>query len=65
VIVAVSDTIDDVPAVGFARQCYPAIVSAQSVGVALRQAKAAMRVAQLDDAELPRPSIAKTWTMRC
>ena len=48
-----SDTFDDVAAVVFARQFYAAIASAQSVGAALRQAKAAMRMAQLDDADLP------------
>ena len=48
-----SDTIADVSASVFARQFYAAIASAQTVGVALAQAKVAMEIAQLDDAELP------------
>jgi hypothetical protein len=37
----------------FASRFYAAIASAQTVGVALAQAKVAMEIAQLDDAELP------------
>ena len=50
---AMSDTIADVAASVFASQFYAAIASAQTVGVALAQAKVAMEIAQLDDAELP------------
>jgi CHAT domain-containing protein len=53
VVVAMSDTIADVAASVFASQFYAAIASAQTVGVALAQAKVAMEIAQLDDAELP------------
>jgi hypothetical protein len=53
VIVAMSDTIADVAASVFVSQFYAAIASAQTVGVALAQAKVAMEIAQLDDAELP------------
>jgi hypothetical protein len=48
-----SETIADVAASVFASQFYAAIASAQTVGVALAQAKVAMEIAQLDDAELP------------
>jgi CHAT domain-containing protein len=53
VVVAMGDAIADVAASVFASQFYAAIASAQTVGVALAQAKVAMEIAQLDDAELP------------
>lgn len=53
VVIGMSDTIADVAASVFAGQFYAAIASAQSVGVALGQAKVAMEIAQLEDAELP------------
>lgn len=53
VVIAMSDTIADVAASIFAGQFYAAIASAQSVGAALDQAKVAMEIAQLEDAELP------------
>lgn len=53
VIIAMSDTIDDTAAIVFARRFYAAIASAQPVGIALAQAKAAMRLATPDDADLP------------
>lgn len=53
VVIAMSDTIADLAAGVFAGQFYAAIASAQSVGAALEQAKVAMEIAQLEDAELP------------
>jgi hypothetical protein len=48
-----SDAIADVAASVFAGQFYSAIASAQSVGASLEQAKVAMEIAQLEDAQLP------------
>lgn len=53
VVVAMSEPIGDLAATVFATQFYAAIASAQSVGSALRQAKARMRGASLEDADLP------------
>ncbi|MEM5584665.1 CHAT domain-containing protein [Roseibium sp. AS2] len=54
VLIAMSDTVGDAGAGVFASQFYAAIASAQSVGSALRQAKAMMKQALLrEDAELP------------
>ena len=49
-----SDTIDDPAAVVFAQRFWAALASAQPVGAAYSQARAAMRAALFeDDAELP------------
>lgn len=48
-----SDEITDVAASVFAGQFYAAIASAQSVGVAFRQAKLKMKIGDLADARLP------------
>lgn len=54
VLIAMSDSVGDAGAGVFASQFYAAIASAQSIGAALRQAKAMMKQALLrDDAELP------------
>lgn len=53
VVIAMADTIADVAAAVFATRFYSAIASGQSVGSALKQGKAAMRAASLDDADLP------------
>jgi len=53
VVVAMLDSVGDMAAGVFATQFYAAIASAQSVGAALRQAKAMMAAALLDDANLP------------
>jgi CHAT domain-containing protein len=52
VIIAMADTVGDAAAGVFATQFYSAIASAQSVGAALRQAKAMMKAALLEDAEV-------------
>lgn len=55
VLIGMSDSVGDTGAGVFASQFYAAIASGQSVGSALRQAKAMMKQALLrDDAELPR-----------
>lgn len=53
VVVAMADTIADNAASVFATRFYAAIASAQSVGVALQQARVAMEMAALEDADLP------------
>lgn len=54
VLIGMSDSVGDAGAGVFSSQFYAAIASAQSVGAALRQAKAVMKLALLrDDAELP------------
>lgn len=53
VVIAMADTIDDTAAIVFARRFYAAIASAQPVGIALAQAKAAMRLTTPEDADLP------------
>ena len=54
VVVAMADSVGDMAAGVFATQFYAGIASAQSVGAALRQAKAIMEAALLDDADLPK-----------
>lgn len=51
--IGMSDSITDHAAISFAARFYAAIASAQSVGSAVEQAKAAMRMASLEDSELP------------
>ncbi|WP_426122466.1 CHAT domain-containing protein [Pararhizobium sp. PWRC1-1] len=53
VVVAMAEPIGDAAASVFATQFYAAIAGAQSVGSALRQAKASMRAALFEDANLP------------
>ncbi|TBE30859.1 CHAT domain-containing protein [Rhizobium ruizarguesonis] len=53
VVVAMAEPIVDAAATVFATQFYAAIAGAQSVGSALRQAKASMRAALFEDANLP------------
>lgn len=53
VVVAMADTIDDVAAIVFARHFYASIASAQSIASSLAAGKAMMRVASLEDADLP------------
>ena len=52
-VIAMSDSISDASAVVFAARFYSAVASAQSVASALKQAKVAMEVAALEDANLP------------
>jgi CHAT domain-containing protein len=52
VIIAMADTVGDAAAGVFATQFYSAIASAQSIGAALRQAKAMMKAALMDDADI-------------
>ncbi|MGP5054071.1 CHAT domain-containing protein [Brachybacterium paraconglomeratum] len=52
-VIAMSDSINDASAVVFAARFYSAVASAQSVSTALEQAKVAMAVSALDDADLP------------
>lgn len=52
-VIAMSDSISDASAVVFAARFYSAVASAQSVSTALEQAKVAMAVSALDDADLP------------
>ena len=53
VIVAMADSVGDMAAGVFATQFYAGIASAQSVGAAIRQAKAIMESALMSDADLP------------
>jgi len=53
VVIAMADNIADASAITFAARFYSAIASAQSVGAALEQAKAAMEAASLDGSDLP------------
>lgn len=53
IVVAMADSVADMAAGVFATQFYASIASAQSVGAALRGAKAIMESALLDDADLP------------
>ena len=53
VVIAMADSVGDMAAGVFATQFYAGIASAQSIGAALRQAKAIMEAALLDDADLP------------
>jgi hypothetical protein len=57
VVIAMADSIDDTAAIVFARRFYAAIASAQPVGVALEQARAAMQLATPDDADLPQVAV--------
>jgi hypothetical protein len=57
VVIAMADTIDDTAAIVFARRFYAAIASAQPVGIALEQARAAMRFSTPDDADLPQVAV--------
>lgn len=57
VVIAMADTIDDTAAIVFARRFYAAIASAQPVGIALAQARAAMQITTPDDADLPQLAI--------
>ncbi len=52
-VIGMSDSIADLAAVTFAARFYAAIASAQSVAMAVEQAKVAMQMAALDDSELP------------
>lgn len=53
IVIAMSDTIDDPAAVVFAQRFWAALASAQPVAAAFDQAKAAMRAALFEDADLP------------
>jgi hypothetical protein len=53
IVIAMADSVGDMAAGVFATQFYAGIASAQSVGAALRQAKAIMESALLDHADLP------------
>lgn len=53
VVVAMSDSITDMAAIVFATAFYSGIASAQSVSIALEQAKVRMLAAALDGSELP------------
>ncbi len=57
VVIAMADTIDDTAAIVFARRFYAAIASAQPVGIALAQARAAMRLTTPEDADLPQVAV--------
>lgn len=52
-VIAMADSVGDMAAGVFATQFYAGIASAQSIGAALRQAKAIMEAALLNDADLP------------
>ena len=53
VVIAMADSVGDMAAGVFATQFYAAIASAQSIGASLRQSKAIMAAALLEDADLP------------
>lgn len=57
IVIAMADSIDDTAAIVFARRFYAAIASAQPVGVALEQARAAMRLTTPDEADLPQVAV--------
>lgn len=52
-VIGMSDSITDLAAITFATQFYAGVASAQSVASAVEQAKTVMRIAALDDSELP------------
>lgn len=53
VVLGMADTVTDLAAITFAARFYAAIASAQSVATAVEQARAAMQMASLEDADLP------------
>ncbi|MBF6455531.1 CHAT domain-containing protein [Nocardia cyriacigeorgica] len=53
IVIGMSDTISDVASIVFASQFYSAIASAQSVSMALEQARVRMDAASLQDSHLP------------
>lgn len=52
-VIGMSESITDLAAITFAAKFYAAIASAQSVGMAVEQARAAMQLASLEDSHLP------------
>lgn len=52
-VIGMSESITDLAAITFAAKFYAAIASAQSVGMAVEQARTAMQLASLEDSHLP------------